>query len=74
MDKIPLGLFILQSFPESFIVITIGLIMIGIKPDFKRIVLLAMSSTLFSYLVRSSPIVFGLHSLLHHQTPPNGCG
>ena len=64
MDKIPLGPFLLQSFPENIIIITIGLIMIGIKPDFKKLLVVAFLSAIFSYMVRSSPIIFGLHLLL----------
>jgi len=64
MDTIPFLPFILQSFPESLIILTLGLLAIGLKPNFKKTVAAVSLATIFSYVIRSLPIAFGIHSVL----------
>lgn len=64
MEKIPIIPFIMQSLPEGFIALAFGLVMIGIKPDYRKILLIAILTTMTSYLVRSLPIIFGIHTLI----------
>lgn len=64
MDRIPFLPFLLQSFPESFIIINLGLVAIGLKPNFKKIFAAVSLATIFSYVIRSLHITFGIHSVL----------
>ncbi len=64
MDKIPFLPFLLQSLPESFTIVTFGLIIIDVKPSLKRVFIAVTLATFFSYEIRSLPIVFGIHSVL----------
>ncbi|MHB1126332.1 MAG: sensor histidine kinase [Bacillota bacterium] len=64
MDKISFLPFFLQSFPESLVLLALGLTLLGKRPGVERITFLALITTLFSFLIRLRPIVFGTHTLL----------
>ncbi len=64
MDRIPFLPFFLQSFPESTIILALGLQWTGIRFDVKRILPLAALITVFSYVIRAMPIVYGVHSFV----------
>lgn len=64
MDRMPLWVVVVQSFPESVIILCLGLASIGIHPDFRKVLPAAMISALISWAVRGLPLPFGLHSLV----------
>lgn len=64
MDKMPLLALIFQSIPESIIILTLGLTLMGIELKWQRIIPAAVLSSLASYLVRELPIPYGLHTLI----------
>ncbi|MBO8169165.1 MAG: GHKL domain-containing protein [Thermoanaerobacteraceae bacterium] len=64
MDKIALLPFLLQSFPENFIILFFGFVMIDAAPRFKPLIVVAACGAVFSYIVRALAIPFGVHSLV----------
>lgn len=64
MDRMPLLALIFQSIPESVIILTLGLTLMGIELKWKRIIPAAMLSSLASYFVRELPIPYGLHTFI----------
>lgn len=66
MDNLPFILFIIPSLPESFIIFTLGLTVLGIDPIpiLRRIIFAAVLTTILSYVIRSIPILFGTHTVI----------
>ncbi|NHM27399.1 hypothetical protein G7K71_10460 [Desulfofundulus sp. TPOSR] len=64
MDKMPLVALILQSIPESIIILTLGLTLMGIELKWQRIIPAAVLSSVASYFVRELPIPYGVHTLI----------
>ncbi len=64
MDNLPIFPFILRSLPESIIVILFGLALTGSKANIKNTFIAASLATIFSYVIRSLPIIFGIHTVL----------
>lgn len=64
MDFIPLIPFLGVSVPESLIIYYMVLTILGRKESRVFIILLSFLTSLFSYLLRSIPMVFGIHSIL----------
>lgn len=64
MDKLPITVMIFYSIPESFLVCWLGLSLINIRPDLKRLFMVAVMGAVFSLLVRSLPFAYGVHTLL----------
>lgn len=67
MDLMPLSALILQSIPETIIVLIAGLALSGleIKKNTKKLIAIGILNGLSSYFIRSLPIPFGVHTLLH---------
>lgn len=64
MDKMPWQAVFFQSFPESIAMICLGLVLVGLKPRWYRVVLAAAVYTVASYIIRGMPIPYGVHTLL----------
>lgn len=64
MDIMPLYLVFLQSMPENAILVSLGLVLIGIKPRFIPILLIAIITALSCYFIRALPLPPGLHILM----------
>ncbi|MGB9803860.1 hypothetical protein [Desulfofundulus sp.] len=64
MDRMPLLALILQSIPESIIILALGLTLMGVELKWRRIVPAAVLSSLCSYFVRELPIPYGIHTLI----------
>ena len=56
MDKMPLYMILLQSFPETLILIYIGLALTGAKLSNKKVIFVALAGAFFSYFIRGFPI------------------
>ncbi|KAB3532420.1 hypothetical protein F8154_11790 [Alkaliphilus pronyensis] len=67
MDNMPLNVVILGSIPESMLIIAFGLIMLGIKPIWRKIIVAAILQGIASYFIRRY-ISFGQHLLYLYIT------
>ena len=64
MDSMPLIPFLGVSVPESLIIYYMVLAITGKKESRLFIIMLSLLTSLFSYIIRSIPVVFGIHSIL----------
>lgn len=64
MDKMPIVSLIFQSIPESIILFSFGIAIMGEYINFKKILLAATISALISMLVRYVVIYFGFHTII----------
>jgi hypothetical protein len=64
MDIMPIYLILLHSIPETAILVSLGLVLIGIKPVLSRILLVAFLTSLASYIIRTLPIYPGINVFL----------
>lgn len=56
MDKMPIYMVLLQSFPETLILIYIGLALTGAALSHKKIIFIALAGACLSYFIRGFPI------------------
>jgi len=61
MDKMPWWLIFLQSMPETALMVSLGLVLIGIKPRIKPVILIALLSSLWNYFIRLLPFSPGIN-------------
>lgn len=64
MDKMPFLAVLLQSFPESILLFSLGCAVWGIKLNFKKIIPAAAISALVSWGIRALPFPFGVHTVI----------
>jgi len=64
MDQMPLLALLLQSVPESILLISLGLCVVGRRLLIGKIIPLAFLSSVISWLVRQLPLPFGVHTLI----------
>ena len=64
MDVMPWQAVVFVSIPEAFLVNLMGFTLIRIKPDIKRLALVAVVQALCSYFIRGLPFVYGVHIIL----------
>jgi len=64
LDRMPLVALFLQSMPEEFIILALGLLLVGYKPPLTRLALVAVLSSTASYFIRALPLPFGVHTLI----------
>ena len=64
MDHMPILAVLLQSIPESFIIINLAMALIGEKAEKRQILLIATLAAISSYIIRSQFIPFGIHSTI----------
>jgi len=60
----PIFSIIFYSVPESYLIFTFGLLIVGEKLPTKQIIYATILSVLGSCLVRSMPLPFGVHSII----------
>jgi len=56
MDEMPFYLVVFQFIPETAILISLGLTLLGFKPRLKSILIIASLESLISFLIRSLPL------------------
>jgi len=61
MDTMPICLIFLHSIPETAIIVSLGLVLIGIKPALTRILLVAFLTSWASYFIRTLPLPPGIN-------------
>lgn len=59
---LPIVIFV--SFPEAILVGLLGMLLLGIRPTIKQIVIIGLAQAGFSFVIRSLPIPFGIHTLI----------
>lgn len=64
VDRISFLPFFLQSFPESIIILYLGLNWTGTGSGLRKLIPLAFLGAGISYLIRIMPLVFGIHTLI----------
>jgi len=64
LDKMPLISILFYSIPESYLLFSFGLVVIGEKSSQKNLLLATLISVIISYLVRILPVPFGVHTLI----------
>lgn len=85
MDIMPIYLIFLHSIPETAILVSLGLVLTGLKPDLARILLVAFITSLASYFIRTLPLPPGINvfiqlphinsaAYLYMQAPGCICG
>lgn len=63
MDQMPINVVLFASIPEAIIIISLGLILIGIRPPWKNVILAAIFQSAIAYIVRKN-VEFGMHTLI----------
>ncbi|HAA89050.1 MAG: Uncharacterized protein XD63_1774 [Thermoanaerobacterales bacterium 50_218] len=61
MERIPFYLVVFQFIPETAILISLGLTLLGFKPKLKSILIIASLESLVSFLIRSLPLPPGVN-------------
>ncbi|WP_243454305.1 sensor histidine kinase [Desulfosporosinus fructosivorans] len=64
MDSMPLIPFLGSSVPESLILYYMVLVLVGQNESLRFIISLSLITSLFSYIIRAIPMIFGIHSIL----------
>jgi two-component system sensor histidine kinase AgrC len=64
MDLMPWQAVVFISIPEAFLLNLMGLTLVGIRPDLKKLGIVAVLQALCSYFIRALPIVYGVHMVL----------
>ncbi len=64
MDKMPFYLVFLQSLPETALILSLGLVLVAIKPRLMPVLLTALITALASYFVRALPLPPGVNLLI----------
>ncbi|MGE4284824.1 MAG: hypothetical protein AB7G87_14120 [Clostridia bacterium] len=62
--KIPLYVALLQSIPETFLIIQLGFIFFNIHINYKKSLIISLISAVISYIVRKLFTTFGIHTFL----------
>lgn len=62
--KIPLMALILQGIPETIAVATLAFVIAKVPINWKKLILIGVILAFTSYILRSFPITFGIHTIL----------
>lgn len=55
---------LMVSFPEAVLVAALGFLLVGIRPWWRDLLIIGVVQAGFAYLIRLSPVPFGIHSIL----------
>lgn len=61
--EIPIIVVLLQSIPEGFLVILVGLKLFNLDIEYRRALVISISYGIFSYIIRRIVFIFGLHTI-----------
>lgn len=61
MNKWSYYLILFQSLPETAILISLGLVLIGLKPKLKNVFIIALITSIAAYFIRALPLTPGIH-------------
>jgi hypothetical protein len=62
--EIPVIVVLLQSIPEGFFIVLVGLKLFNIDIKYSRALVISFSYGIFSYIIRRVVFIFGLHTFL----------
>lgn len=64
MLRLPLSYILIRTFPESLVIILVGMILLGIKIDIKNLIKTGIFLGVVITIIRMLPINFGVHTIL----------
>lgn len=64
MLRLPLSYILIRTFPESLVIILVGMILLGIKIDIKNLIKKGIFLGVVITAIRMLPINFGVHTIL----------
>lgn len=64
MDTMTFLSLLMVSFPEAILVATLGFLLVGLRPRWRDLFIIGALQAVFAYIIRLSPVPFGLHSIL----------
>lgn len=64
MLRLPLNYILIRTFPESIILVLVGMILLGIKIDSKDLIKKGLLLAIVITFIRMLPINFGVHTIL----------
>lgn len=64
MLRLPLSYILIRTFPESLVIILVGMILLGIKIDIKNLIKTGIFLGVVITTIRMLPINFGVHTIL----------
>ncbi len=68
MDVMPWQAVVFISIPEAFLIMLMGLVLTGLKPDLKRLAMAAVIQAVGSYFIRGMDFPYGVHILIQLVT------
>lgn len=68
MDVMPWQAVVFISIPEAFLIMLMGLVLTGLRPDLKRLAIAAVIQAVGSYFIRSMNFPYGVHILIQLVT------
>lgn len=68
MDVMPWQAVVFISIPEAFLIMLMGLVLTGLKPDLKRLAIAAVIQAIGSYFIRGMNFPYGVHILIQLVT------
>jgi len=67
MDRMPINLVVFGFIPEAALIISLGFILIGIRPSLRKIILVSIIQGIATYYIRKN-VGFGIHTVLQYIT------
>lgn len=64
MDVMPWQVVVFISIPEAFFLNLMGMALVGIRPDLRKLGIVAVVQACASFLIRALPIIYGVHMIL----------
>lgn len=64
MDVMPWQAVVFTNIPESFLIMLMGLVLTGLKPDLKRLGIAAVIQAVVAFFIRSLNFPYGVHILI----------
>lgn len=68
MDVMPWQAVVFISIPEAFLVMLMGLVLTGLRPDLKRLAIAAVIQAVGSFFIRQLQFPYGVHILMQVAT------
>lgn len=68
MDVMPWQAVVFISIPEAFLIMFMGLVLTGLRPDLKRLAIAAVIQAVGSFFIRQLYFPYGVHTLMQVAT------
>ncbi|MCL5289496.1 MAG: hypothetical protein ACOY35_09975 [Bacillota bacterium] len=63
MDKMPIIALLLHSFPESVIIVSLGIALLAEKISLPRVIIIGLLSAVICFFIREIPLPYGFHTV-----------